>query len=479
MSLALLLRQAVEHHRNGKLDLAEDIYKFLREAEPRDGQIWHLHGLVAQELGRHEQAVARFQRAMDLGYDRGEAWFQIGRTHGQAGDAPAAMAAYDRVLAIAPAHVDARCNLANLQLAAGAFDEAQANYERALALAPDNATLHHNLGTLYLKRFQPAQAVDHFEVALRLRPDAASTHNSLGSAFAELGETPRAIAAFRRASELAPDFIEPLFNLHAQLVDLGDVDGAIACMRQAVDIDPARADNRYFLGMLLQYKGDEAVGARLLQALRDERQAEPELDSWRYLRGLSPVMPIMTGSSRRTFEQAIERAPRTGLVLEFGVYHGKSIRQIAALAGMADTMVHGFDSFEGIPEDWGAEAKGAYSTGGRLPEVPANVRLHPGWFETSLPAFLRAEAGPVRFANIDCDLYSSTRTVLELLAPRVVSGTVFVFDEFIGYGSWREDEYKAFHEAVRQFGWAYEVLCFSFMTKQVAVRITAPGITLL
>ena len=474
MSLALLLKQAVEHHRNGKLDLAEDIYKFLGEADAGNAQVWHLRGLVAQELGRHEQAIERFRRAMSLGHDRAETWFQIGRTQGRAGDATAAMAAYREVLAVAPARVDALCNLANLQLEAGAFDDARVNYERALALAPDNATIHYNLGTLCLKRFQPAQAASHFEAAIRLRPDYANAHNSRGAALAELGATVDAAAAFRKASELAPTFIEPLFNLHGQLLDLGDIDGAIACMQRAVDIDSSNADNRFFLGMLQQYGGDEEAGTRILEALRDEGRAEAEIDSWGYLRAFSAALPAMTGSGRRTFELAIARAPGTGRVLEFGVYHGKSIRQIAA---MVDTIVHGFDSFEGIPEDWGAEPKGSYSTGGRLPEVPANVRLHPGWFENSLPEFLRAEAGPVRFVNVDCDLYGSTRTVLDLLAPRMVTGSVVVFDEFIGYETWREDEYKAFHEAVERFGWTYEVLCFSFMTRQVAVTITVPEIT--
>jgi hypothetical protein len=43
--------------------------------------------------------------------------------------------------------------------------------------------------------------------------------------------------------------------------------------------------------------------------------------------------------------------------------------------------------------------------------------------------------------------------------------------EYIGNQHWREDEYKAFQEAVERFGWKYEYLCFSFFTKQVALRI--------
>jgi hypothetical protein len=158
------------------------------------------------------------------------------------------------------------------------------------------------------------------------------------------------------------------------------------------------------------------------------------------------------------------------LVLELGVRHGNTIRQIAALAQQP---VHGFDSFEGLPEAWHSESKGSYTTRGVLPAVPKNVTLHAGWFEDTLPPFLAQHDGPARMINIDCDIYSSTKTVLDNLAPRIVPGTVLVFDEYIGNEHWREDEYKAFQEAVARYGWRYEYLCFSVFTKQVAVRITA------
>ena len=164
----------------------------------------------------------------------------------------------------------------------------------------------------------------------------------------------------------------------------------------------------------------------------------------------------------------IKRQEIEGLVLEFGVYNGKSIRLIASLV---DSVVHGFDSFEGIPEEWANERKGSYSAFGVLPEVPDNVILHPGWFEDSIPEFIKNEGGPIRFMNIDCDLYSSTKTIFDLLGPQIVSGSVILFDEFIGYPTWKDDEFKAFHEAAEQFAWEYEILCFSFLTKQVAIRI--------
>jgi predicted O-methyltransferase YrrM len=90
-----------------------------------------------------------------------------------------------------------------------------------------------------------------------------------------------------------------------------------------------------------------------------------------------------------------------------------------------------------------------------------------------LPKFLTTNNESVRFINIDCDIYSSTVTILENLAPLIVVGSVIVFDEYIGNEKWREDEYKAFQESVMKHSWAYEYIAFSVFTKQVAVRITS------
>ena len=73
--------------------------------------------------------------------------------------------------------------------------------------------------------------------------------------------------------------------------------------------------------------------------------------------------------------------------------------------------------------------------------MAANVRLHRGWFDASLPAFLAREMAVgevalplhVSFLHIDCDLYSSTQTVLRCLACAIGVGTVVVFDEWCGY----------------------------------------------
>jgi hypothetical protein len=170
---------------------------------------------------------------------------------------------------------------------------------------------------------------------------------------------------------------------------------------------------------------------------------------------------------------ALGRAPADGLVLEFGVGGGDSIARIAAL--VPGRAVHGFDSFEGLPEDWAGrhEERGHYSTGGVLPDVPANVVLHRGLFADTLPGFLAAHEGPCAFVHVDCDLYSSAKTVLDAVAPRLVPGTVILFDEYFNYPTWRDNEHRAFQEFAAARDVAFDYLLWGH--QEVAVKIRSVG----
>ncbi len=77
---------------------------------------------------------------------------------------------------------------------------------------------------------------------------------------------------------------------------------------------------------------------------------------------------------------------KTGLICEFGVAGGRSINYLAGK--MPDRILYGFDSFEGLPEDWrDGMPRGAYRQA-KLPHVASNVRLIKGLFDVSLPTFL-------------------------------------------------------------------------------------------
>jgi Macrocin-O-methyltransferase (TylF) len=187
------------------------------------------------------------------------------------------------------------------------------------------------------------------------------------------------------------------------------------------------------------------------------------------------AMPDALGfdTRRELIISALSAVKVEGHYLEFGVFTGGTVRLIGRRVG--GRIVHGFDSFEGLPEAWSGFnlGKGAFDLHGRLPRVPKNVRLHRGWFEDSLPVWLEANPGAAAFVHVDCDLYSAARTVLSLLADRIVPGTVIVFDEYFNFPNWEQHEYKAFQEFAAEHSVTYRYLAFA--RQQVAVRIESIG----
>lgn len=174
-------------------------------------------------------------------------------------------------------------------------------------------------------------------------------------------------------------------------------------------------------------------------------------------------------TKRQFLDLALKRVTIDGRFAEFGVYSGGSIRHIASR--IPDKIIVGFDSFEGLPEDWlGDLQKGSLSLQGKLPKVPRNVELQRGWFGVSIPMWLQAKPGPFAFIHIDCDVYSSTKTIFDLVSSRIVPGTVIAFDEYFGYPHWQQHEFKAFQEYVQENEVGYEY--FGYSKTQVALVIT-------
>jgi hypothetical protein len=160
---------------------------------------------------------------------------------------------------------------------------------------------------------------------------------------------------------------------------------------------------------------------------------------------------------------------QAGLVGEFGVGSGRTINHIASV--LPDTQIFGFDSFEGLPEDWRPGfPKGTYAIR-KLPAVFPNITLIKGWFHETLPAFLQEHSGIFSFLHIDCDLYSSTKTILELCQGRIQPGTVIVFDEYLNYPGWKDGEHKAFQEFVEETLLSYTYAGFCEGEEQVVVKI--------
>lgn len=191
--------------------------------------------------------------------------------------------------------------------------------------------------------------------------------------------------------------------------------------------------------------------------------------------------PIFVGEKTKAnylesiHKQLIESTKKISLKghwCEFGVREGRSLGWL--IDQYPQQIIHAFDSWEGLPEDWNHGTGKVADMSCEPPNVPAHIKLHKGWFKDTLPKWKQQHKGPIAFLHMDADIYSSTKEVLMSLDDQIVTGTVITFDEFCNFrlsgkmSKWQEHEFRALVEwlderqrKVRPINrnWAYQASC--------------------
>jgi hypothetical protein len=234
-------------------------------------------------------------------------------------------------------------------------------------------------------------------------------------------------------------------------------------------ISPRKTDVKNKIGDMAARLLRAAIG-RISNDLELLGQIDSAITSSRYLdvamHGSRPC-----SSRAEVMDFAIAAAKVNGFVCELGVFRGESLNRIARL--LAPHEVYGFDTFTGLPEFWRPGfPEGKFDTSSEPLEFEDNCRLYKGLFGESIPQFLAKVDLPAKLIHIDCDLYSSSRCALDLLAPRMRTGTILVFDEYFNYPGWTLHEHKAFLEVMSTSGMSYKYIAHNKRGEQVAVIIT-------
>jgi protein O-GlcNAc transferase len=297
---------AVQHHQAGRLEIAEQLYRQILEAEPEHVDAMHLLGLIAHQLGMHEAGAAQLERAIALKGDVADLHFSLGGIYHALQRIPQAIACYRRALELKPEHADACNNLGNALKGQGRLDDAVTCYRRALELRPSFVEALNNLGVTLRDQGKSEAAEACCRRALELKPDFAEAHNNLGIALKDQGQVAEAAACYRRALALKPDYAEALNNLGVASYDLGQMGDAVACCRRAVELRPNYAEAHNNLGNALKDLGrvDEAMAS-----YRRAVELKPD-----YVAPLNNLGIVLKESGRlddavACYRQAMERKP--------------------------------------------------------------------------------------------------------------------------------------------------------------------------
>jgi hypothetical protein len=183
--------------------------------------------------------------------------------------------------------------------------------------------------------------------------------------------------------------------------------------------------------------------------------------------------PIKFKTRQHIWQHYISMINPGDIALEFGVWYGTSINYMAM--ARPDNEFHGFDSFDGLPEDWiRGHPKGHFKVDKEKLKFAPNIKTHEGWFDQTLPVFLEEcdKRDKIKFIHIDCDLGSSTECVLNLLKKEILGNrAILLFDEFYNYLGYEDHEFLAFLKFIQETCAQFEIIGRNVTHQQVMIAM--------
>ena len=153
--------------------------------------------------------------------------------------------------------------------------------------------------------------------------------------------------------------------------------------------------------------------------------------------------------------------------IEFGVFVGTTINFFSKYL----KKIYGFDSFEGLKEDWLGNdvSAGTFNLNKKIPKLNKNVVPVVGWVQDTLDNFLEEKKPKINFVHMDMDTYETSKFILKKIKPYLIKNSIIIFDELYDYPGWKEGEYKALTECFEEN--EYKFLAFCKNGDQAVIQI--------
>jgi predicted TPR repeat methyltransferase len=310
----------------------------------------HFSGVIAHQLGRHEEALALIEASIALAPAQADWYSNLGIVRKAQTKLAHAIAAFEQAIALDPGHVNAYNNLGVLLRAQGRFAESEAAYLKATELDPDHKDVHQNLGILFYSQRRMREAVACFCKVITLDPAHAHALRLLATCHCVIGEYDKAVEICERWVAEQPE--DPLAR-HT----------LAACSGRNV---PARASDAYIETVfdnfaasfdaklaLLAYRAPALVTSMLADSGIEAAKALDVLDVGCGTGLCGPLLReyaarlVGVDLSARMLDQARERAVYDQLIKGELTAELRSRRDAVDVIVSADTLVY-FGALEGV-----------------------------------------------------------------------------------------------------------------------------------
>lgn len=265
-------------------DEAERLLPKILEWLPEKPGAWYCLGANLNRAHQFGEAIAAFQRAIELEPTYISPYHGLGNIYDRLGQYEKAKASYQQAIELNPHNPFPHYGLGNVYRALREYDKAIASYERANSLEPSLGYPYHGLGQVYRELGRHDDAILAFQQAIYINPTDVYPHNSLAHVYRVLERYDDAIGVYQQASQIKPNDPYPHHGLGQVYRRLGRYDKAIAAFEQAIELDPLDTYPYNGLGHVYRALGHHE---KAISAFQQATELEPS-DSYAY-KGLAEI----------------------------------------------------------------------------------------------------------------------------------------------------------------------------------------------
>jgi len=255
---------ALQAHQVGRLEEAEQGYRRVLQADPKQPDALHLLGVIAHQARQNEAAVQLISQAIAIRGNDPDFHNNIGEAYRALGRHEEAINHFRRALSLQPVNPGASCNMGSALIALGKTNEAIESFKKALGFKPDFAEAKGKLGGALLRLPKDDgerdldRAIELLRVSIGANPEFVEGYVNLGNALMEKGEREEAIEFYRKALQKRPEYVRARFNLGVALMDVGRLLDGVREIEQALALEPENVD-------MLRSAGDTLIENEQLQ----------------------------------------------------------------------------------------------------------------------------------------------------------------------------------------------------------------------
>ncbi|HTS29280.1 MAG TPA: tetratricopeptide repeat protein [Bryobacteraceae bacterium] len=272
--------QALEHHREGRLAQAAELYQQVLQSNPANADALYLLSVIAHQAGDHRAAVQLNRRALALVPGDVRCYNVLGLALMELGRDAEAEASFRQGIATA-ANPELHNNLGTLWRKQGRLDDAIQAYQEALAESPGYANAHYNLGNAWRDKKEWERAAECFQRAVNAEPDHARALVALGQLLQALERPAEAVPVLERAASLIPGDAELYCDLGDALQTLREWQAAVDQYRKALACNPKSSRAWYAAGCAETSRNEYAAAGfcfqKALEADPTRREAQHNL----------------------------------------------------------------------------------------------------------------------------------------------------------------------------------------------------------